>query len=71
VGRPHWPSSGALDLPGYGPRHAVRADLLRRLCRTSQAQDAYDDAIASAGNDAERACFAQRRAQLVNGSGYR
>ncbi len=61
----------ALDLPGYGPRHAVRADLLRRLGRTAQAQDAYDDAIASAGNDAERAFLAQRRAELVNGSGYR
>ncbi len=61
----------ALDLPGYGPRHAVRADLLRRLGRAAQAQDAYDDAIASAGNDAERAFLAQRRAELVNGSGYR
>jgi len=61
----------ALDLRGYGPRHAVRADLLRRLGRAAQAQDAYDDAIASAGNDAERAFLAQRRAQPVNGSGYR
>jgi RNA polymerase sigma-70 factor (ECF subfamily) len=60
----------ALDLRGYGPRHAVRADLLRRLGRTVQAQDAYDQAIASVGNDAERAFLTQRRAELVDGPRY-
>jgi RNA polymerase sigma-70 factor, ECF subfamily len=52
------------DLRGYPPRHAVRADLLRRLGRTAQARTAYDEAIA-AGNAAERTFLTRRRAQLV------
>ena len=44
--------------------HAVRADLLRRLGRHADAADAYDAAIASAGNDAERAFLTGRRRTL-------
>ena len=55
----------ALDLPGYHLSHAVRADLLRRLGRTSEAADAYDAAIARAANAAERTFLVQRRATLA------
>jgi RNA polymerase sigma-70 factor (ECF subfamily) len=50
----------ALDLPRSHLLHAVRADLLRRLGRTTEAVEAYDAAIALAGNEPERA-FLQRR----------
>jgi RNA polymerase sigma-70 factor (ECF subfamily) len=53
-----------LDLRGYPPRHAVRADLLRRLGRTTEAREAYDAAIAATGNEAERALLRRRRAEL-------
>ncbi len=43
-----------LDLTGYGPFHAVRADLLRRLGRFGEAGAAYRDALGLAGNAAER-----------------
>jgi RNA polymerase sigma-70 factor, ECF subfamily len=49
-----------LDLDGYDVFHAVRADLLRRLGRSSEARAAYRQAIAHTGNVAERA-FLQRR----------
>ncbi|WP_432489244.1 RNA polymerase sigma factor [Kineococcus sp. SYSU DK018] len=54
----------ALDLPGHPPRHAVRADLLRRLGQLEQARLAYDEAIATAGNDAQRAFLTRRRSEL-------
>jgi RNA polymerase sigma-70 factor, ECF subfamily len=44
--------------------HAVRADLLRRLGRRDEASDAYDEAIAHAGNAAERAFLERSRAAL-------
>jgi len=50
----------ALDLCHYYLFHAVRADLLRRLGRASEAAEAYDAAIACTENAAERA-FLQRR----------
>jgi RNA polymerase sigma-70 factor (ECF subfamily) len=50
----------ALDLRHYYLFHAVRADLLRRLGRATEAADAYDAAIACTENAAERA-FLQRR----------
>ncbi|WP_432491496.1 RNA polymerase sigma factor [Kineococcus gypseus] len=53
-----------LDLPDYPPRHAVRADLLRRLGRREQALHAYDEAITTAGNDAQRAYLTRRRTEL-------
>jgi RNA polymerase sigma-70 factor (ECF subfamily) len=54
-----------LDLANYHVLHAVRADLLRRLGRFADASDAYEAAIALAGNDAERAFLVARRAALV------
>lgn len=43
-----------LPLDSYHPFHATRADLLRRLGRTSEAAAAYERAAAMAPTDAER-----------------
>jgi RNA polymerase sigma-70 factor (ECF subfamily) len=51
-----------LDIPGYHLLPATRADLLVRLDRRDEARAAYDEAIALAGNDAERAFLQERRA---------
>ena len=53
-----------LPLDGYYLLHAVRADLLRRLGRTSDAVLAYDAAIARTDNAAERGFLERRRAAL-------
>jgi RNA polymerase sigma-70 factor (ECF subfamily) len=53
-----------VDLPGYHLLPATRADLLVRLGRTGEAADAYDQAIALAGNETERAFLRNRRADL-------
>lgn len=55
----------ASDLDGYHAFHATRADLLRRLGRAADAAAAYDRAIALAGNTAEAAALARRRAALA------
>jgi RNA polymerase sigma-70 factor (ECF subfamily) len=44
--------------------HAIRADLLRRLGRKAEASEAYDAAIALAGNEADRTFLRRRRAAL-------
>ena len=54
----------ALDLDGYHVFHAVRADLLRRLGRDTQAVRAYEAAIAHSENEAERAYLERRRQEL-------
>jgi RNA polymerase sigma-70 factor (ECF subfamily) len=46
--------------------HAARADLLRRLRRNHEAITAYDQAIARATNDTERAYLTARRNHLTN-----
>ena len=51
----------ALDLDGYHLFHAVRADLLRRLGRGDEAGRAYEAAIASSPNAAERDFLRSRR----------
>lgn len=51
-------------LAAYHAYHATRADLLRRLDRTQQAREAYDQAIELAGNSAETAYLTRRRDQL-------
>ncbi|MDP8992792.1 MAG: RNA polymerase sigma factor [Actinomycetota bacterium] len=56
----------ALDLSGYHLFHATRADLLQRLGRYADAADAYDTALALAGNAAERK-YLERRRQTVGG----
>ncbi len=56
-----------LDLGGFYLFHAIRADMLRRLDRNIEAAEAYEAAIASAENGAERA-FLQRRRQSLTGA---
>ncbi len=53
-----------LDLAGYHPFHATRADLLRRLGRPDEAAVAYDRAASLAPTDAERD-FLAGQAQLL------
>ncbi len=53
-----------LDLDGYYLFHAIRADLLRRLGRNTEAALAYEAAIARAENARERA-FLQRSRQAL------
>ncbi len=53
----------ALDLTGYHPFHASRADLLRRAGRTREARTAYERAIELTTNPAERAFLRTRLAQ--------
>lgn len=53
-------NDGHGPLAGYRYLPAVKADLLRRLGRAADA--AYEDAIALADNDAERAFLTERRA---------
>jgi RNA polymerase sigma-70 factor (ECF subfamily) len=54
-----------LDLDGYHAFHAVRADLLRRLGRGTEAVRAYEAAIALTENAAERGYLERSRAALV------
>jgi RNA polymerase sigma-70 factor (ECF subfamily) len=54
-----------LPLTGYHPWHAARADLLRRLGRTGESKQAYDAAIATTQNSAERAYLSRKRGELV------
>ena len=51
----------AVDLGGYYPFHATRADLLERLGRHAEAADAFDLAKALTANQAERDFLDQRR----------
>jgi RNA polymerase sigma-70 factor (ECF subfamily) len=53
------------SLGEYHAYHAARADLLRRVGRSSESRTAYDRAIQLAGNPAERAYLSRRRDQLV------
>ncbi|NMO92293.1 RNA polymerase sigma factor [Actinomycetospora sp. TBRC 11914] len=54
-----------LDIPGYHLLPATRADLLARLDRPDEAREAYDEAVALAGNDTERAFLRDRLAHLA------
>lgn len=49
------------ELSGYHAFHATRAELLRRLGRGAASRDAFDAAIALAGNSAEVAYLTRRR----------
>ena len=55
-----------LDLDGYHHLHATRAELLRRLERTEEAQAAYRRALELVHADAERV-FLERRLAEVSG----
>ena len=59
---------GELDLNGYHLWHAIRADLLRRLGRDTEAAAAYEAAAARTANDAERDFLARARRQLGDGN---
>jgi RNA polymerase sigma-70 factor (ECF subfamily) len=54
-----------LPLEGYHAWHAARAEMLRRLGRSAEAKHAYDAAIASTLNSAERAYLSRKRGELV------
>ncbi|MFZ0173913.1 MAG: RNA polymerase sigma factor [Acidimicrobiales bacterium] len=54
----------SLELKGYQPFHATRADLLRRLGRDAEATAEYDSAIALSTSAAERLFLENRRASL-------
>jgi RNA polymerase sigma-70 factor, ECF subfamily len=56
-----------LDLGAYYLFHAIRADLLRRLGRDSDAALAYQAAIARTGNAAELAHLASAKQRVENG----
>jgi RNA polymerase sigma-70 factor (ECF subfamily) len=53
-----------LDLDGYVPFHAVRADLLRRVGRTAEAAAEYDRAVSLSPSDPERRYLSSRRTSL-------
>lgn len=57
---------GELELDEYPVFHVVRADLLRRLGRSSEAAHAYDAAIARSENAVEREFLARRRAEAAS-----
>jgi len=58
-----------LDLGSYGPFHAVRADLLRRLGRLDEAAAAYEAAIAHTANVVEQDFLRGRRDSITAGPG--
>ncbi|MET8045552.1 RNA polymerase sigma factor [Micromonospora sp. NPDC005215] len=55
-----------LDLPGYHRLPATRAELLVRLGRDDEARTAYDQAVALATNETERAYLRTRRTELTS-----
>ncbi len=57
-----------VQLPGYHLLPATRADLLVRLGREAEAAAAYDEALALAGNETERAFLQTRRRNLPLGN---
>ncbi|MCO5971557.1 RNA polymerase sigma factor [Actinoallomurus soli] len=57
-----------LDLDRHHVYHAVRADLLRRLGRTGEAEAAYEAAIARTGNAVERDFLRRRVRSLTEAS---
>jgi RNA polymerase sigma-70 factor (ECF subfamily) len=54
-----------LPLTGYHAWHAARADMLRRLDRTTEAKESYDAAIAATQNSAERAYLSRKHGELI------
>jgi RNA polymerase sigma-70 factor (ECF subfamily) len=56
-----------LQLGDYHYLHATRGELLRRLGRTAEAREAYERALALAGDDAERRLLERRVRELAAG----
>jgi len=72
VGSLDGPSAGldalvVVDLDGYQPYHAARADLLARAGRTDEALAAYTRAIELASNPAEREFLERQRENIADG----
>ncbi|MBQ1024737.1 RNA polymerase sigma factor [Micromonospora sp. C95] len=55
-----------IDLPGYHRLPATRAELLARLGQHTASRAAYDEAIALATNETERAYLERRRTELTH-----
>ncbi|MEV4239005.1 RNA polymerase sigma factor [Nocardia sp. NPDC049737] len=55
-----------IDLPNHHLYHAIRADLLRRLGRNTEAIRAYDTAITRTPNTAERTFLRRQRDNLAS-----
>ncbi|WP_433193184.1 RNA polymerase sigma factor [Nocardia sp. CA-107356] len=55
-----------IDLPNHHLYHAIRADLLRRLGRNTEAITAYDTAITGTENTAEKTFLRHRRDELAS-----
>ncbi|HSH43906.1 MAG TPA: RNA polymerase sigma factor [Arenicellales bacterium] len=53
------------QLVDYQPLHAARADLYRRLGRTQEARDAYQQALAVTGQEPQRRFLQQRLLELA------
>jgi RNA polymerase sigma-70 factor (ECF subfamily) len=53
-----------LELDGYQPFHATRAEMLHRLGRVAEAEQAYEAALALSANPHERRLLERRRAEL-------
>ena len=53
-----------LELEDYRYLHSARGELLRRLGRTEEARDAYEQALALVHDDAERRLLERRVAEL-------
>jgi len=58
----------AVDLDGYGPFHAARADFCRTTRRWPEAEQAYRRALALATNDPERRFLENRLAETRRAS---
>jgi RNA polymerase sigma-70 factor (ECF subfamily) len=54
----------AVELDGFHPLHAARADLLRRAGRRTEAAAAYARAIALCANDVEGRYLTRRLAEV-------
>jgi RNA polymerase sigma-70 factor (ECF subfamily) len=59
---------GLSGLEGYHLFHSARADLLRRLDRTAEAEDAYRKALGLATNEVERTFLERRLEEIARGS---
>ena len=55
-----------LDLDGYYLFHSIRADLLRRLGRMTEAATAYEAAMTRTDNTTEREFLLRRRRTLLD-----
>jgi RNA polymerase sigma-70 factor (ECF subfamily) len=55
------------ELDGYHLAHSARADLLRRLGRTSEARESYERALALVRQEPEQRFLERRLGELASG----